>query len=234
MTTDILTSLSTEELFIECADASDYITTDQEGNLALLSEAERRTKHGELEMSKFELIRAALAISRDDRAHVSIAIAMQPTHAWHGHQQALQAAAGRREMKYLYHGTLRSRLIGISRDGLIPAKRPKSWGQEGITEHAASGVFFERNWRRASHWVGAAAVDKDMRPTKGAVIRIPVGNLVIENDHRSKGSLVVRQGSIPVDKAEVLLFPFTVTKQWIPLQGAVEVVRLTRKRSLPA
>jgi purine nucleoside permease len=79
MTPDILKTLSTEQLFVECAEASEYVTTDQEGNLTLLEEAERRMKQGELETAKFELIRAALAISRDDRAHVSISIAMQPT-----------------------------------------------------------------------------------------------------------------------------------------------------------
>ena len=50
-------------------------------------------------------------------------------------------------VSYLYHGTLRSRLVGILRDGLIPAKRPKSWGQEDLKGHAATVVFFERNWR---------------------------------------------------------------------------------------
>lgn len=225
MTSDILKALSTEQLFIECADASEYVTTDQQGNLALLDEAERRMNQGELETSKFELIRAALAISRDDRAHISISIAMQPTHAWHGHQRALRAAVGKQELKYLYHGTLRSRLIGIARDGLIPAKRRKKWGQQGITEHAASGVFFERNWRRASNWVGAAAADETMRPVKGAIIRVPVGDMLVENDMRSAGSLVVRQDQISVKDAHVRLYPFTAVVEWMSLSEGIETVR---------
>lgn len=231
MTPDILKTLSTEQLFVECAEASEYVTTDQVGNLALLEEAERRMKQGELETAKFELIRAALAISRDDRAHVSISIAM-PTHAWHGHQRALRTAAGKQEVKYLYHGTLRSRLIGIARDGLIPAKRPKKWGQQGITEHAGSGVFFERNWRRASHWVGAAAADETMRPVKGAIIRIPVGDLVVEDDKRSAGAFVVRQNQISVEEAQVRLYPFTVLAEWLPLSEGVDMVRSIRKQKL--
>lgn len=229
MTPDILKALSTDQLFIECADASEYIASDREGNLALLDEAERRMKQGELEVSRFELIHAALAISRDDRDHISIFIAMQPTHAWHGYQRALRAAAGKQELKYLYHGTLRSRLIGIARDGLRPAKRPKKWGQSGITAHAASGVFFERNWRRASNWVGAAAVDHTMRPVKGAIIRIPVGDMLVENDQRSAGSLVVRQDQISVKDAHVRLYPFTAVVEWMPLSEGIETVRRIRK-----
>jgi hypothetical protein len=229
MITDILKALSTEQLFVECADASDYITIDQEGNLALLEEAERRMKQGDLEIPKYELIRAALSISREDRAHVSISIAMQPTHAWHGYHRALKAAAGERRLKYLYHGTLRSRLISIARDGLIPAKRPKRWGQPGITEHASSGVFFERNWRRASNWVGAAAADENMRPVKGAIIRVPVGSLIVENDERSAESLVVRQGKISVESAQVRLYPFTALAEWMSLPEAIEKVRSIRR-----
>jgi hypothetical protein len=224
MMADILSSLSTKQLFLECADASEYVTTDQEGNLYLLDEAERRMKQGKLEMSKFELISAAL-----DRHSLSIDIAMEPSHVWHGHQRALRAAAGAHEMDYLYHGTLRSRLIGILRDGLIPAKRPKSWGQEDLTDHAATGVFFERNWRRASHWVGVAAADETVRPVKGAIVHIPVGNLVVENDKRSAGSLVVRQAQISVKFAHVRLYPFTVAAQWMSLPDAVEAVRRIRR-----
>ena len=114
-------------------------------------------------------------------------------------------------------------------EGLIPAKRSKKWGTPGVTEHAGTGVFFEGNWRKASHWVGAAAYDENGKPVKGAVVRIPVSNLVVEADIRSQGSLEVRRDRIPVDEAEVLLFPLTVTGKWTPLLAAVEVVRRTRK-----
>jgi hypothetical protein len=231
MSADILRSLSIDQLLAECADASAYATSDPEGSVALLEEARRRTDEGDLEPSKFALVRAALEICCDISGMKAMAVTMQPSHPWHMHKHALRTMVGEQPLSFLYHGTLRSRLNGIARDGLIPAKRPKRWFQKGVTEHAATGVFFERNWRRASHWVGAAAVDKDMRPTKGAVIRIPVGDLAIERDLRSLGSLIVRQVCIPVDEAAVLLFPFTVTKQWIPLQRAVEVARLAHKRS---
>jgi hypothetical protein len=85
------------------------------------------------------------------------------------------------------------------------------------------------DWRKASHWVGAAAYDKDLRPVKGAVIRIPVADLVVEKDIRSEGSLVIKQDRIPADDAEVLLFPFTITGPWLPIGEVIEEVRRLRR-----
>jgi hypothetical protein len=157
----MLKSLSIEQLLAECADASAYVTSDLEGSVALLEESKRRMEEGILEPSKFELVRAALEICCDVAGMKAMAVTMQPSHPWHGHKRALRTMVGEQPLLFLCHGTLRSRLAGIARDGLIPAKRPKKWYQTGVTEHAATGVFFERSWRRASHWVGAAAVDKD-------------------------------------------------------------------------
>jgi hypothetical protein len=149
------------------------------------------------------------------------------------HRRVLRAIAGEPSFSFLYHGTLCSRLLGIARDGLIPAKRRKKWPGVDVTEHAATGVFFERDWRRAANWVGTAAYNEDLLPTKGAVVRVPSQGLSFEDDVRSAGALVVRQDRIPIDQAEVMLFPFTVNGEWMPLSTAVDAVRRTRKSGFP-
>lgn len=229
MSSEILQSFSLDHLLLECSDASALPATDLDGTVALLDEAKRRSEVGELHSSQFDVIKAALEPCRTYSAMQIGSFALMPTHHWHGKRRALREMAGERPLSFLYHGTLRSRLLGISREGLIPAKRSKKWGTPGVTEHAGTGVFFEGNWRKASHWVGAAAYDENGKPVKGAIVRIPVSNLVVEADIRSQGSLVVRRDRIPVDEAEVLLFPLTVTGKWTPLLAAVEVVRRTRK-----
>jgi hypothetical protein len=194
-----------------------------------LDRGKRRADVGELELSKFEVVRAALEPCRVHSAMRIGALGLEQEHPWHSHRRMLRTMVGEPHVSFLYHGTLRSRLVGIAKEGLIPARRPKTWPNPGVTEHAATGVFFERDWRKASHWVGIAAYDENGLPTKGAIVRVPIGSLLVENDLRSQGSLVVRQDSIPVDDAEILLFPFTVTGQWMPLMAAVELVRLAPK-----
>jgi hypothetical protein len=215
--------LSVDELLVECANAADNVSTDREGSIALLDEAKRRLEIGELDPAKFELVSAVLKICRNlSFMDIVFFSGHSPTHPWQRQRQALRVLVGEQPLDFVYHGTLRSRLLSIARDGLIPAKRPKRWFQTGVTEHAATGVFFERNWRRALRWVGPAAYDKDLGPVKGAIIRVPVADLIVEKDIRSEGSLVIRQDRIPLHEADVLLFPFTVTARWMPIDAVIQ------------
>jgi hypothetical protein len=231
MSGDLLRSLSLNQLMAECAEASALPAIDLDGCVALLEEARRRAELGELEPLRFEVVKAALEPCRIYPADNIFVLLLEESHPWHRHRQALRQMVGEAPPKFLYHGTLRSRLGSIAREGLIPAKRRKHWPGRGLTEHAASGVFFETRWRDAKRWVGAAAYDDAKMPTKGAIIRLDASNLEIETDVRSGGAVVVRRDRIPVDGTAVLLFPLSVTQAWVPIAEAVEIVKRTRKRT---
>jgi hypothetical protein len=131
--------LSVDELVVECADAADYVSTDQEGNLALLDEARRRLEIGELDPARYELVSTVLKICRNlSGMDIVFLTSHSPTHPWQRQRQALRVLVGEQPLDFLHHGTRQSRLLSIARDGLIPAKRPKRWFQRGVTEHAAT------------------------------------------------------------------------------------------------
>ena len=219
-------SLSVDRLITECHYAGVYSLTDQCGSKLLLAEVERRVKAGELDGALGVDLVYLLEWASSRRI---VDIFSDPD------KQAEQVLARLKTLsddEYLYHGTLRSRLVGIMRDGLIPGKRPKNWGTEAVNIHASKGVYFTDDWRGAANWVGFSAYVDD-RPLKGCIIRIPRSGHHVEKDRLASapGCLLVPEDRVSTDDASVLFFPFSVDNTWLHIQEAVEVDRAAKKKT---
>jgi hypothetical protein len=203
---------------------------DPEGNEALLTEARRRGSEGLLEAQLLRLVDATLGSRVAPRMEDHVFSPPDPE--FEAAHRSLRCAVGDAACKYLFHGTLKSRLASIQREGLIPARRAKNWGRQEYSANAASGVFFTIDWRRATNWVGASAYNANGTPVKGAVIRLPAAGLPTEDDKfaASGGSVFVRLPVVTTKQAEVLLPPFSVTQPWVPLAEAVDLLRRERGR----
>lgn len=222
MRSEVLAAMANDELMAECVEAAANPTHDPEGNQALVEEARWRGSNRALEPELVQMIEAALPpISvRKMILAKSTGSCSRST----GLLLALRAKVAARRHQYLFHGTLKSRLVNIAREGLIPARHPKSWGQKSYMEHAASGVFFTVNWRSAANWIGASTF------VNGAIIRLPAAGLEVEEDRvaTSPDCVVARGQAVDVTDAQVLLHPYTVTSSWVTLSKAIELGRQQR------
>lgn len=227
---DSVASLKNDELLAECVNAAEFPMHDPQGNEALLAEVRRRGSEALFDAQSLRLLEATLGsratVRMEDHAFSPLDPEFETAH------RLLQNVLGGAARKYLFHGTLKSRLTSIQREGHIPARRAKNWGRQEYTANAASGVFFTTGWRRATDWVGASAFNANGAPVKGAIIRLPAAGLPAENDRfaASGGSVVVRLSIVSTEQAEVLLPPFSVTQPWVPLADAVNVIRGERGR----
>lgn len=172
---DYVASLTNDELLAECVNAAEFPMHDPQGNEALLAEARRRGSEALLDAEWLRLVEATLGSRATARMEDHAFRALDPEFETAHH--LLQNALGDAARKYLFHGTLKSRLTSIHREGLIPARRAKNWGRQEYTANAASGVFFTTDWRRATDWVGASAYNANGAPMKGAIIRLPAAGL---------------------------------------------------------
>lgn len=216
--------LTNVELLAECLSAAEFPAYDPEGNDALLAEVRRRGFEGLLEAQLLQLVEATLGSRMPLRLADHVLSAPDP--AFEAARQLLQVAVGDAACRYLFHGTLKSRLSSIQREGLIPARRAKSWGRQEYSANAASGVFFTIDWRRATNWVGPSAYDAKGIPVKGAVIRLPAVGVPTAEDKfsTSGGSVVVRLPVVSTKQADVLLPPFSIKQPWLPINEAVEMI----------
>jgi hypothetical protein len=226
-----LAQIELDEFVIECADAVAHPYIDPAGTKALLGELDRRGVSGELDPQFVEVAQGALKVAL--AASVMNSMSLDEGKERAEQSAAIQSFSQRGRDEFLFHGTLVSRLLGISREGLIPRKRSKKWGRAAVDEHAATGVFFTKSWRSAFNWTGPSAIDAEGKPTKGAILRIPAEGLIVEPDRLSAapGAFVVRQPSVPVSNAAIMLYPFTVTSPWIDLPTAVALTRRKRIHS---
>lgn len=223
-----LAAWTAAELVAECLDAGEAPFIDKEGSAALLAEVSRRKATGELSSeaaaSCIALLETVLALTFGNGAEKSRALAAELRQAW-----------DLPSPRYVYHGTLASRLSGIAKEGLIPRRKSKRWGMAGVDDHASQGVYFTLQWRQAVFWLGASSYDSEGRPVRGAVVRVPRAGLPLQPDRLAlaPGAVVARLPVVPVAEAEVMLFPFTVGSQWLPLPTAVEHLREKRRLARP-
>lgn len=226
VTSNFLAVLTAEALTAECVAAANSPACDPEGNLALLKEARRRKASGAFDDQLLQMLEVALS---PESVNLRVLAALGDHDA--KLMSALEGLRGRvaaTRPEYLFHGTLKSRLIGISREGLLPAKHPKDWGPEVSSEHLASGVFFSADWRPATDWMLFRA---NGQSAKGAVLRLPAAGLKPEKDEfaTSPGCFIVRGRAVDASRAHVLLAPFAATNKWLTLSEAIEVCRPRRK-----
>lgn len=211
--------MSPQELLAEIADAAMIPSCDPIGNAWLLEEVERQHLEALLDADTKALATKVLQPAMRVRPHH---VLMGAGPGWRPEDMsALQDAAGSAFRSHIYHGTRRSRLVTIFREGLVTARKRKRWSQPGIDAHARSGVFFTECWRGATNWVGETRLDRTGRQG-GVLIRVPRAGLTIEPDTLASwpGCLVVRQSPVAIGQAEVMLPPFSATQPWIRLSEA--------------
>ncbi|BCB21154.1 hypothetical protein [Bosea sp. ANAM02] len=224
MTSNILAALADDELITECVLAADDPSHDIDGNAALLEEARQRCAYGRLGDEFLQMLDVVLGRSES----AIVCDALSPREAVTKALQGLRRGTVPRRT-HLFHGTLKSRLVGIAREGLAPGRHAKNWRFEMSSEHTASGVFFTETWRQANNWMLMRA---NGDPARGAILRLPSDGLFPVKDEfaRGSGNLVVRGQTVDVSNAEVLLHPFTVTNSWLTLSQAIDVGRQERKQ----
>jgi hypothetical protein len=124
--------------------------------------------------------------------------------------------------RFVYHGTVQSRLASILKHGLMPAKRPV-WKAQDIREHCASGVFFTEAHQKALFYAEVAQT-KTRGPRNGVgrlpvVIRLPQNGLPLEPDRRATipGCVFVR-GCVDVRGAKVWIAESGEAPVWQDLE----------------
>lgn len=224
VTSNILAALADDDLITECVLAATDPTHDIEGNAALLQEVRQRRASGRLDDEFLQMLDVVLGRP----AKVMVRDALSPREAVTEALQGLRRVTVPRRT-YLFHGTLKSRLGRIAREGLAPGRHAMNWRFDMSSEHTASGVFFTETWRQANNWMLMRA---NGDPIRGAILRLPSDGLfpVKDESARGSGNLVVRGQTVDVSNAEVLLQPFTVTNSWVTLSEAIDVGRQERKR----
>lgn len=128
--------------------------------------------------------------------------------------------------QFVYHGTVRGKLDGIKREGLIPGHSPVWQGTDEkmklVRAVSDQGVFFATSWRAAMGWADWAHRHsrgrKDSLKRQHVVIRLKADGLSLQPDPAATSPSLVVLGPVPVEGAEVISGNTTSFPTWVPLR----------------
>jgi hypothetical protein len=120
---------------------------------------------------------------------------------------------------FFYHGTTLGRLDEISRDGLLPGRKPVWNRDQEIREYSETAVFLTDTWRGAVNWAQMAHLSsrgpRSGRARYPVVLRVSCANLQVEPDRvaRARGCFMFR-GPLPTERIELLTSIEGVPPHW--------------------